>query len=172
MAVASLGAAIALRRVAVDGRLGRAFAVFRELGRQPAALTSLAIATGTALATKVAAAAAIAAAVGVDRPLLAGLLVVPAVELAAALPLTPGNVGVASAAITFALGASGVPGATALAVGIAYGALEPLVAIAVGAVGGLVLFGGRLVPSLRVAAATAGALGFVGLLGAVVILPL
>ena len=60
------------------------------------------------MALRLAAAAAIAAAFGVDRPLAAALLIIPALDLAGILPLTPGNVGVASAAVAFALKAHGV----------------------------------------------------------------
>ena len=60
------------------------------------------------MALRVLAATAIAAAFGVDQPLAAAVLIIPALDLAGILPLTPGNVGVASAAVAFALTAHGV----------------------------------------------------------------
>ena len=53
------------------------------------------------------------ASMGIDNPLRAALVLVPAVELAAVLPITPGNVGLASAAVALALGSQGVDSRTA-----------------------------------------------------------
>jgi hypothetical protein len=55
---------------------------------------------------KVAAATALCASFGIDNPVRAALVLVPAVELAAILPLTPGNVGLASAAVALASSAT------------------------------------------------------------------
>jgi hypothetical protein len=87
---------------------------------------------------------------------LTALVLVPAVELAAVMPLTPGNTGIASAAIALALGATGVDAETALATGIAFGAVETLAAVAIGAAGALALFGTTMRPALRFAVAAAG----------------
>ena len=70
---------------------------------------------------------------------MAAFLIVPAVELAAILPLTPGNIGVAGAAVAFALRAQGVEGDLALASGIAFNAVETLASMAFGSVGALYL---------------------------------
>ena len=78
------------------------------------------------MALRLAAATAIAAAFGVEQPLVAALLIVRALDLAGILPLTPGNVGVASAAVAFALKAHGVGSEVALTAGIAFGAVETL----------------------------------------------
>ena len=90
---------------------------------------------------KVAAAAAVGLAFGIDNPLKAALIIVPAVELAAILPLTPGNVGLASAAVALALGSQGVDSQTALSAGIAFGGVELLTGMAIGAAGALALAG-------------------------------
>ena len=85
-----------------------AAAAFRSLASSP---RDLAIVSGWALAgaaAKVVAATAVVAAIGIDNPIRAALVLVPAVELAAILPLTPGNVGIASAAVALALGSQGV----------------------------------------------------------------
>ena len=84
------------------------------------------------MALRLAAATAIAAAFGVDHPLIAALLIIPALDLAGILPLTPGNVGVASAAVAFALNAQGVGSDVALSAGIAFGAVETLTTLALG----------------------------------------
>lgn len=166
------GTAFLSRRIRVRSRAGHALDAFRELGRSPRALATVAACTCAALLAKVAAAVAVAAAVGVEHPLVAGMLVVPAIELAAILPVTPGNVGIATAAIAFALESHGVAAHTALAAGIAYGAIEPLAALAMGGLGAMCLCGPRLVPSARLVAAAAGALVTTGLVGATLLFPL
>src|SRR5438045_3174394 len=64
--------------------------------------------TAAGAIARFAAAAAGASAAGLRGPLAAALLVLAALDLAGALPLTPGNVGVTTAAVAAALGASGV----------------------------------------------------------------
>jgi uncharacterized membrane protein YbhN (UPF0104 family) len=88
---------------------------------------------------RVAAAGCVAAAVGVSSPLRAAVVAVPAIALANILPLTPGNVGVASGAVALALAATGLDAGTAIAVGIAIHALDTVVGIAAGAAGALYL---------------------------------
>jgi uncharacterized membrane protein YbhN (UPF0104 family) len=154
--------AFAARRVQLQARVAHLLDAFRELGRSPRSLATIAALTAVGLAAKVTGAASVAAALGVDRPLLAALLIVPTVELAALMPLTPGNAGVASAAAAFALGAHGVAAETALSAGIAFGAVETFAALAIGLGGALVLAGPRVQPVLRVGAAVAGC-GVVGL---------
>jgi hypothetical protein len=78
------------------------------------------------------AAASIAAALGVKSPLMAAVLVVPALELSGAMPLTPGNVGLTSGAVAMALRAHGVDLTTALTTGIAFHAVETAVGIVFG----------------------------------------
>ena len=73
------------------------------------------------------------------------------------LPITPGNVGLASAAVALALGSQGVDSRTALSAGIAFGAVELLTGMAIGAAGALALAGPWVRPYLRVAAVGAAA---------------
>lgn len=136
--------AVASRRLDLGARASHLLDAFRELGRSPRGLGTVLALTCLSLATKTAAAAAAAAALGVENPVRAALLVVPALELANVLPLTPGNAGVASAAVAFALHAQGTPTNTAAAVGVAFGAVEILAAVAVGAVCGTALAAPRL----------------------------
>ncbi len=105
----TVAAAVAWR--ARDTRPGTRFAhaldAFRVLGQCPRAAAQIAGWIGLGMTLRLAAAAGIAAAFGIHRPLAAALLIIPVLDLAGLLPITPGNVGVASAAIAFALTAHG-----------------------------------------------------------------
>jgi uncharacterized membrane protein YbhN (UPF0104 family) len=93
------------------------------------------------------AATSAAAALGAPHPLLAGLLVVPATALAAFVPLTPGAIGVATAAGAMAISSVGADAATALAAALALGLAETTASLGLGSLGGLLLAG--IVPGLR-----------------------
>ena len=142
---AVVAAAIAWR--ARDSRpgtkFGHALDVFRVLGRCPRAAAQIAGWVGLSMALRVAAATGIAAAFGVDRPLAAAVLIIPALDLAGILPLTPGNVGVSSAAVAFALSAHGVGSNVAVSAGIALGAVETLTTLALGSASILYFLGRR-----------------------------
>lgn len=114
------------------------------------------VATWVAAATvaRLLAAAAIAAALGVDSPFLAALLIVPAIDAAGLLPITPGNVGLKSGAIAIALQSQGVDVTTALSSGIAFHAVETIVGLAFGA-SGIVYLTRVPVPRWALAGATA-----------------
>ncbi|HSL64564.1 MAG TPA: hypothetical protein VK874_07885, partial [Gaiellaceae bacterium] len=100
------------------------------------------------------------------RPLVAGLVMIPALSLAAAVPSTPGNVGVSSGAVAVALSLVGVGFGDALAVGLAFHAVETLVSISAGAAGLLVVAKPQVrVPALRYAGTGAG----IALVGALTI---
>jgi uncharacterized membrane protein YbhN (UPF0104 family) len=92
------------------------------------------------IAARVAAAAAVASAFGVPHPLAAALLVVPALELAGVIPLTPANVGVAGGAAALAFHTQGMPMRDALAAGMALHAVETAAGIVVGAASAIALF--------------------------------
>jgi Lysylphosphatidylglycerol synthase TM region len=83
--------------------------------------------------TKVAGVTMVLAALGAPFPLQAAMAVVPALELAALLPLTPGNVGVASAAAAVALHASGSATGEAVQAGILIHGVETIAGISYGA---------------------------------------
>src|SRR5579872_90790 len=84
---------------------------------------------------RLAAATAVGAALGIDSPLFAALVIIPALDVAGVFPLTPGNVGVASAAIAAAYHVHGVPFNQGLAAGITFQAVETGVGIVVGVAG-------------------------------------
>jgi uncharacterized membrane protein YbhN (UPF0104 family) len=91
--------------------------------------------TGCAVLARVAGATLVAAAFDAPAPLLAGVSIVAAVELAATLPLTPGNVALSSAAIAFVLAAEGLPGDVALAAGLSVALLETGASLVLGVCG-------------------------------------
>jgi uncharacterized membrane protein YbhN (UPF0104 family) len=126
--------------------------------------------TATALARLVAT-GAVAAALGVENPALAALLILPALDLAGAFPLTPGALGIGSGAVAGALATRGIAAPDALATGLAIQGLETLVSVAAGASGALYL----TVPgpsarrwATRVAL-VGGVTGFAAALGSVVL---
>ncbi|MBV8079549.1 MAG: flippase-like domain-containing protein [Actinobacteria bacterium] len=100
------------------------------------------------MATRLAAVAALATALGLPHPLLAALVICPALDLAAALPLTPGNIGIASGAVAVALQSRGIGMTQAIGVGIAIQALETFVSLVAGGMG-LLTFAGELGLSRR-----------------------
>jgi uncharacterized membrane protein YbhN (UPF0104 family) len=174
----ALAVAVAVAFVARDtrpnARVGHVLDAFRALSRSPRAAAELVGWVGLAAAARVGAATAIAAAFGVDQPLLAALLVVPALDLAGVLQITPGNIGVASAAIAFALHAHGAGSEIALSAGIAFSAVETATSLAFGTGSVLFLLAGAHTArrwSLAAVGATAS-LGLVAAFGATVVLPL
>jgi hypothetical protein len=117
---------------------------------------------------RVCATVGVAAALGLPHPLLAALVILPALDVAAAFPITPGAIGVGSGAVAVALSGRGIGMADALGAGIAMQAIESVVSITAGSLGILYLAQSR--PTFRVwtlRAATVGAsIAFAALLGA------
>ncbi len=130
-------------------------AIVPLLGRVPAWVAAATVA-------RLGAATAIAVSVGIPSPFLTALLVLPAIDLAGLLAITPGNIGVKSGAIALALQAQGVDLTTALSSGIAFHAVETLVGLSFGSASALYL--SRVpVPRWAVGGATAVvAAAFVG----------
>jgi len=159
------------QRFTLPRRLDQVLAAFRSLASSRRDLAIVAGWTLAGVVAKVAAAAAVGLAFGIDNPLKAALIIIPAVELAAILPLTPGNVGLASAAVALALGSHGVDSQTALSAGIAFGAVELLTGMVIGAAGTLALAGPWARPYVRVAVASAATVAAAIAFGATVVLP-
>jgi len=88
------------------------------------------------------------AALGVPHPLAAAFLVVPALELAGIVPLTPANVGIAGGAAAVAFHAQGMPVHAALAAGLGIHAVETAAALVVGGTSAVALLrsGVRILP--------------------------
>lgn len=114
------------------GRVGHVLDVFRALGRSPGIAGSLVGWVSLATAARVAAAAAIATALGIQSPLAAAVVMVPALAFSGLVPLTPGNFGIGSGAIAVALHILGVDGSTAIATGLAFQTVETSVSIVAG----------------------------------------
>lgn len=137
-AAAGLTAAKTRNRTA-GSRLAHLLDAFGTLGREPRHAVRIVAWVALATAARLGAAASIAAALGVRSPLLAALLVVPALDLSGLMPLTPGNVGLTSGAVAMALQAHGVGMTTALTTGIAFHGVETAAGIAFGLASALFL---------------------------------
>ena len=99
------------------------------------------------------------------------MLVVAAVDVAAVLPVTPGNLGVAAAAAALVLGSAGVPAEAAIATGVAFSGVETLTSLAAGGVGLLALADRPERRLVTLAAAWTGCVAVAAAFGATVLLP-
>jgi uncharacterized membrane protein YbhN (UPF0104 family) len=120
---------------------------FAALERSPRHAVVVLSLTATVLVTRFAATAAVAAALGFPDPLLAALVILPAIDLAGTIPAGAGNVGVASGAVAVALQSRGIGVSDAIGAGIAIQALETAVSLTAGTLGGLYLV--RPAPAVR-----------------------
>jgi len=153
---AAVGSALVARRRDPTSRAAHFFDAYRQFGRAPRQAAPVVAWMGAAMVARVGAAAAVAASLGVKESLAAALLIIPAVDVAGLVPLTPGNVGLTSGAVAIALQTHGVGLTDALTVGIALHAVEAMCGLVVGALGLLVLAGERR-PVARHAAVALGA---------------
>jgi uncharacterized membrane protein YbhN (UPF0104 family) len=121
------------------------------------------------------AATAVAAALGIEQPIGAAVVIVLALDVASIVPITPGNLGVTSAAIATALQAHGASFNSGLAAGIAFHAVELAVGIMYG-VASVLWLAPYPSPNARRIALLAGAgswvLGIAGAFSATVLVPL
>jgi uncharacterized membrane protein YbhN (UPF0104 family) len=170
LAALGLGAAIAARRTP-----SHLLDAFRELGRDRRAAARLLSWIALSTIGRLASATAVAAALELPRPLAAALVIIPALDVASLLPITPGNVGVTSAAIAMALQAHGASFTNGLAAGIAFHAIETAVGLMFG-IASLVWLAPYPSPAARRVALLAGAaswvLGIAGAFSATVLVPL
>jgi len=127
------------------------------------------------IAGRVAAATAIGAALGIGRPFIAALIIVPALDVAGILPVTPGNVGVANAAIAIAYRLHGVSLDHGIAAGITFQTLETAISLTVG-IAGLLWLAPYRTPTARRVALLGGVASYVlaigSIFGATVVVPL
>lgn len=172
--VGAVAAALVAQRIRPRRRVTHVLDAFRALGRSPRSAGALLGWTGLATLLRVSAVAALLAALGLPRAFVLAVLILPAVELAATLPLTPGNIGVTGAAVAFALRTQGVEMDAAVAAGIALNAVETLSSLAFGAGGALYLAGGSSLARRRLAAAvaTTGCAALAGAFSWTVLIPL
>jgi uncharacterized membrane protein YbhN (UPF0104 family) len=146
VAIAGLVAARS-RRVRSHERLRRLLDGFAALERSPGTAFTVVGWTLAMAAARLAGTVCVVAALGLPHPVLAALVIMPAIDLAAVFPLTPGNIGVGSGAVAMVLASRGIGTGQALGVGFALQGVETLVSLVVGGAGALALFTPR--PALR-----------------------
>jgi uncharacterized membrane protein YbhN (UPF0104 family) len=151
-------------------RIAHVLDAFRELGRDPRAGARILACIVVATIGRLGAAAAVAASLGVHAPLAAAVIIVPALDVATLVPLTPGNVGVTSGAVALALQAHGIAHTDALSVGLAFHAVETGVSLLYGIVAPLAA-GTVAQRRLALAAASTACLAVAVAFGATVIAP-
>ena len=134
-----VAAGIVLARARFAGKVRHVLDAVRGLAAHPLAALDLAAWIAAGIGAMVLASACVGAALGVPHPVLAALVIVPAMELAKVLPITPGNVGLTSAAVAIALQSRGVPLESAVAAGITLHAVETVVGLGWGTAGTLSL---------------------------------
>lgn len=137
----------------------------RGLAGQPRLAALLVACVATGIGARVLAAGCSAAALGVGHPWAAGFMIVAALEVATMIPLTPGNIGVTTAAVALALQHRHVALAPAVATGIALHAVETVVGITFGVAGVLTIGSPKLRRRVAVAALVPGLAALAGLLG-------
>lgn len=128
-----------LARRRLSGKARHVLDVARGLAAEPLAAVAMVGWVGACTGATILASACVGVALSVPHALAGALVIVPAIELAKLLPITPGNVGLTSAAVAIALHAHGVPLEAAVAVGITLHAVETVVGLAFGAAGTLSL---------------------------------
>ena len=159
------------RRRLPQRRIAHLLRAFHALARSPRRAFSLLGWTTVAAVARVIAATAITSSLGLPWSLGTGLIITVALDLATTIPLTPGNLGIATGAVALALQSRGVPLTTAVASGLAFHAVEVVAGLAFGGAGALALArfpspGARRL-GLRVAGAAAGILVVTGVTASV-----
>lgn len=127
-------------RIRRHPRLATLLSGIAALVRNPRALAAVAGWTAGMQLARVAGTVAAASAFGLPHPLLAALVILPALDLAGTVPLTPGSIGIGSGAVAMALASRGIGTTQALAVGLAIQGVETLVSISCGSLGTAYLF--------------------------------
>ena len=171
-ALAVLGAAAALSsRLRNHPHLTHLLAAVRALAGNPRLAAAVVGWSAATTLARIVATGAVAAALGVHHPALAALLILPALDLAGAFPLTPGAFGIGSGAVAGALATRGIGVPDALATGLAIQGLETLVSVAAGTSGLLYLAApGAAVRRWTARVALVGAAaGIAALLGSIVL---
>lgn len=116
-------------------RIAQLFSGVEALVRSPRALAAVSGWTAGMQIARLGGTVAAAYALGLPHPFLAALVILPALDVAGAIPLTPGSIGVGSGAVAVALASRGIGMTQALAVGLAIQGVETLVSIGCGTTG-------------------------------------
>ncbi len=145
-ALAGVAAALALtaacsRRVRRHPRVAHLLDGLAAIERSPRALAAVVGWTLVMVVARFLATVAVASALELPHPVLAALVIMPALDVAGAFPITPGGIGIGSGAVAVALASRGIGMTQALGAGFAIQALETLVSLAIGGAGALYLLG-------------------------------
>jgi uncharacterized membrane protein YbhN (UPF0104 family) len=123
----------------VAGHVGSVLQTFRnQFGSERRGL-DLVIWIGCSFAARLAATIAVVAALGIGQPVSVAVVLLAAIALAGIVPLTPGNIGAGAGAATLALHGTGVGLDVALALGIAFQAIETCTGMMLGVAGAAVV---------------------------------
>jgi uncharacterized membrane protein YbhN (UPF0104 family) len=173
--VGVVGIAVASRRREACTRASHLLDVFRALALHPSGALRLMGWAFLAAAARLIAATAILASLGISHPVVAAIVIMAALDVASALPLTPGNFGITSGAVAMALQAHGLSFTEGLAAGSALHAVETAIGLMVG-IASVVWLAPYPSPAARRITLLAGtaswALGIAGAFGATVLAPL
>jgi uncharacterized membrane protein YbhN (UPF0104 family) len=171
----AVGVALFARGRNPHSRAGHLLDSFHALGQNPVGALRIIGWIALSFAGRLAAATAVASALEIHHPLAAALVIVPALEVAGTIPITPGNIGVTSGAIALAFHTQGVSFTHGLAAGIAFHAVETAVGIMFG-IGSVVWLAPYRSPGMRrvvlLTTAASWALGIAGAFSATVLVPL
>lgn len=132
------------RRVRHHPRIAHLLEGLAALERSPRALAAVVGWTFVMVVARFLATVAVASALELPHPVLAALVIMPALDVAGAFPITPGGVGIGSGAVAVALASRGIGISQALGVGFAIQALETIVSLAIGGAGAVYLLGPRM----------------------------
>jgi len=157
-AVGALAVAAALSgRIRRHKHVAQMLEGFAALERSPRALAAVLGWSAGMMLCRLAATMAVAAALDIPHPALAALLILPALDVASAFPLTPGSIGIGSGAVAVALSSRGIGMTDALGVGFAIQAVETLVSVTAGSLGVLYLASTPTIRRWSLRVATVGA---------------
>jgi uncharacterized membrane protein YbhN (UPF0104 family) len=139
LAVGGVAVAVVVRDRLPRHRVSHLLDACRALARSPRRALRLLAWAVIATAARVLAATAICVSLGVHSPLLAGAVITSVLDLAVAVPITPGTIGITSGAVAFALESHGVALSTAAAAGLAFHGVETAAGLSFGTAGTLLL---------------------------------
>jgi uncharacterized membrane protein YbhN (UPF0104 family) len=127
--------AVASTRFRSHHRIASFLAGVTALTKDRRALRGVALWTIGMQVFRLAGTVAAVVAFGLPHPLLAALVILPALDLAGAVPLTPGSFGIGGGAVAVALASRGIGMTDALATGLAIQAVETMVSVTCGSLG-------------------------------------
>jgi uncharacterized membrane protein YbhN (UPF0104 family) len=127
--------AVASTRFRSHHRIASFLAGVAALAKDRRALRGVALWTIGMQLFRLAGTVAAVVAFGLPHPLLAALVILPALDLAGTVPLTPGSFGIGGGAVAVALASRGIGMTDALATGLAIQGVETVVSVTCGTLG-------------------------------------